>query len=164
MNSLTKKLRSYLLNFLEINNACTLASTAFYENIAHRLMYTPKIFGDRNRLILGQNVVLNDALINTSSGFVTIKDFVFCGHGVCLLTGSHDYNKTNLSRQTSIPRNDRDITIHDGVWLGSNVTILGPCTIGAHSVVAAGSVVLRDVESHSIYAGVPARKVKNIHE
>lgn len=163
MNSLTEKLRGYLLNFLGINNTCTLASSAFYEDIAHRLMYTPKVFGDRNRLTLGQNVVLNDALINTSSGLVTIDDFVFCGHGVSLLTGSHDYKKINLSRQTTIPKNDRDIIIHEGAWLGSNVTIIGPCTIGAHSVVAAGSVVVRDVESYSIYAGVPARKVKNIH-
>lgn len=164
MHKLTVKLRSYLLRFLGIHPSCTLSTKAFYEEIAHQLMFVPRIFGDRNRLSLGKNVVLNDALINTSSGLVTLQDFAFCGHGVCLLTGTHDYHQINLDRQTGIPQQGRDILIHEGAWLGSNVTVLGPCVIGAHSVVAAGSVVVHDVESYAIYAGVPARKIKIINE
>lgn len=164
MCQLAEKLRSYLLRFLGIHSTCTLSPNKFYEEIAHQLMYIPRVFGDRNRLVVGENVVLNDALINTSSGFVTLQNFVFCGHGVCLLTGTHDYHLLNLSRQSGIPQYGRDIIIHEGAWLGSNVTVLGPCVIGAHSVVAAGSVVVRDIESHSIYAGVPAKKIKGTND
>lgn len=164
MHRLSIKLRSFLLRFLGIHPTCTLPTKAFHEEIAKQLMYTPKIFGDSSRLSLGQNVVLNDALINTSSGNVTLEDYVFFGHGVCLLTGTHDYHQFNLDRQTCIPLQGRDILVKKGAWLGSNVTVIGPCVVGAHSVVATGSVVLHDVEDHAIYAGVPARKIKNIKE
>jgi acetyltransferase-like isoleucine patch superfamily enzyme len=164
VSRLISKLRLRLLRFLGIHSNCVLPSSEFYEEIAHRLMYIPRIFGDRGRLNLGRNVVLNDALINTTSGLVTLKDFSFCGHGVCILTGTHDYRHLNFDRQTSVPPSGRDIVINEGAWLGSNVTVIGPCVIGAHSVVAAGSLVLRDVEAYSIYAGVPAKKVKHISD
>jgi acetyltransferase-like isoleucine patch superfamily enzyme len=164
MHKLISALRFYLLRFLGLHPNCILPTKVFYEEIAHQLMYVPRVFGDRNRLSLGENVVLNDALINTSSGLVTLQNFAFCGHGVCLLTGTHDYHQTNTGRQAGIVQQGRDIVIHEGVWLGSNVTVLGPCVIGAHSVVAAGSVVVHDVEAYAIYAGVPARKIKSINE
>jgi len=42
------------------------------------------------------------------------------------------------------------------------VTVIGPCTIGAHAVVAAGSLVLDNVPPRSVYGGVPARHIKII--
>lgn len=164
MFKINEKLRISILKFLKIHKACTLRSNEFYEEIAHQLMYTPKFFGNRDRIVIGNGVVLNDALINTSSGRVTLGNFVFFGHGVCLLTGTHDYRKTNLDRQLGIPMDGRDISIHEGAWVGSNVTVIGPCVIGAHSVVAAGSVVVHDIESNAIYAGIPARKIKNVND
>ncbi len=50
--------------------------------------------------------------------------------------------------------------IGKNVELGSNVCILGDIKIGDYSTIGAGSVVTRDVEPHSIYAGVPAKKIK----
>ena len=162
MSNLMTKLRDRLRQFLGLHALCTLPEQAFYERIAHQLMYTPRIFGERKRLEMGEGVVLNDALINTSSGRVILHDWVFCGHGVSLLTGTHDPRQRNLQRQTAIPAEGRDIIVGEGTWLASNVTVLGPCVIGSHSVVAAGSVVVGDVEANSVYAGVPARKVRDI--
>lgn len=45
---------------------------------------------------------------------------------------------------------------------GSNVTILGPCNIGDHAVIATGAVVSRDVMRGSVVAGVPAKVIKII--
>jgi acetyltransferase-like isoleucine patch superfamily enzyme len=53
----------------------------------------------------------------------------------------------------------RRIEIEDDCWLGARVTVLGGVTIGRGSVIAAGSVVTRDVPPYSIVAGVPARVV-----
>lgn len=163
MQKWLSKLRISLLRFLEIHPACILNEDLFYENIAQQLMYVPRFFGDRSRVHVGQDVVLNDALINTSSGQVTLEDYAFCGHGVCLLTGTHDYQRFKRERQLAVPEAGRDILVCTGAWLGSNVTIIGPCTIGEHAVVAAGSLVLEDVPPHSVYGGVPARPIKIIN-
>ena len=55
-----------------------------------------------------------------------------------------------------------DIVIEDEVWLGANVTILPGVHIGRCAVIGAGSVVTKDVEAYHIYAGVPARKIRDI--
>ena len=65
-----------------------------------------------------------------------------------------------------MPKDGGDIRIGKGVWIGSNAIILGPCNIGDHAVVAAGSVVIPDtqIESLAIFGGVPARYIKTIDE
>ena len=57
-------------------------------------------------------------------------------------------------------------TIHDNVLIGMGAIVMDNCTVESHSIVAAGAVVTQNttVESGSIYAGVPAKKVKNINQ
>jgi acetyltransferase-like isoleucine patch superfamily enzyme len=47
------------------------------------------------------------------------------------------------------------ITLETGVWVGAGVTILPGVTVGMHSVIAAGSIVNRDIPAHHRYVGVP---------
>ena len=54
------------------------------------------------------------------------------------------------------------IIVEDEVWIGANVTILSGVTIGKCAVIGAGSVVTKDVEAYSIYAGVPAVKIRSL--
>jgi acetyltransferase-like isoleucine patch superfamily enzyme len=61
-----------------------------------------------------------------------------------------------LDRMLNVPRNGHDIVVETGAWLASNVTLLGPCRVGAHAVVAAGALAMRDVASGEIVGGVPA--------
>lgn len=56
----------------------------------------------------------------------------------------------------------KNAIIKDHVWLGTNAVILCGVMIEKHSVIAAGAVVKSNVESFSIYGGVPAKKIKNI--
>ena len=55
-----------------------------------------------------------------------------------------------------------DIVIEDNVWIGMESLILGGVTIGENSVVAARSVVTKDVPPNMLVAGVPAKIVKKI--
>ena len=53
-----------------------------------------------------------------------------------------------------------DIIVQDDVWIGYGATILSGLTIGQGAVIAAGSVVTKDVTPYSVVAGVPARVIK----
>mgnify|MGYP001675646852 FL=1 len=52
-----------------------------------------------------------------------------------------------------------DVVIKEGAWIGENVSIIGAC-IGRNSVVAANSVVTKDIPDYSVCAGVPAKIIK----
>jgi acetyltransferase-like isoleucine patch superfamily enzyme len=64
---------------------------------------------------------------------------------------------TRLRDQT---RDERDVTIGDGVWLGANAVVTAGVTIGDGAVVGAGAVVTRDVPSNAVAVGSPARVVR----
>lgn len=51
--------------------------------------------------------------------------------------------------------------VNDDVWMGHNVTVVGPLRIGRGSVIAAGAVVTRDIPECEVWGGVPARKIKD---
>jgi len=121
-----------------------------------------RIWGDETRLETGKNVVLNDAVINLVSGKVTIDNDTFLGHGVSLLTGTHDYTKTGVERQVAVPECGRNIVIGKSVWIASNAQILGPCEIGDYAVIGAGSIVTGKVKGKSLYAGSPAKLIRRI--
>lgn len=125
-------------------------------------LYRPRIHGDTARLHVDPTAVVNDALFNLSSGEVWVGPFAFFGHGVAVLTGTHDITKLGPERQLAIPRSGRDVRIGEGAWLATQVLVLGPCTIGEHSVVAAGSLVTRDVEPYTVVAGRPAKALRSI--
>lgn len=59
---------------------------------------------------------------------------------------------------------DADVTIGAHVWIGMNSLILKGVTIGDGAVIAAGSVVVRDIPAGSVAAGVPAKIVKQAKE
>jgi acetyltransferase-like isoleucine patch superfamily enzyme len=84
------------------------------------------------------------------------------GLNTFLLTGTHDYRKKGSERRPAITDAERDIIIQDGVWIGWNSTIVGPCEIGENAVIAAGSVVVNDCDAGAIYAGNHAEKVSTI--
>ena len=125
-------------------------------------VYDHTTFGDPERVTIGDHTALNNAILNTSSGRISIGDYTFFGHGVSLLTGTHDIRRLERERQLAIPPDGRDIVIGRGVWIASNAIILGPCRIGDHAVVAAGSVVREDVPELAVVGGIPARPLASI--
>ena len=135
------------------------------QRIMLRLASTPTLFGgDWTKVFVGRNVKLVNTLLNVTSGTITIGDDTFFGHGVSLLTGTHETGRTAAARQ-DFPSEGHDIMIGKGVWIASGATVLGPCTIEDDVVVAAGAVIVGGtLERGGVYAGIPARKVKSIRE
>ena len=120
------------------------------------------VYGDPERLHVHPTAVLNNALINLSSGEVTVGKHAFFGHNVSILTGTHDWTTFGAERQVAVPASGRDVVIEEGAWVSSNAIVVAPCRIGAHAVVGVGSLVLRDVEPYTVVAGNPARVLRTI--
>jgi acetyltransferase-like isoleucine patch superfamily enzyme len=129
------------------------------KRLRKHLVSMPYIHGSRERFVVGKNVILNNATLNTRGGEIRINDNVMFGHNVSLLTGIHDYTKRGGER-IAIEDARRDIVIEQGAWIASNVTVVGPARIGEDAVVAAGSVVVHDVPARTIVAGNHAKVVR----
>jgi acetyltransferase-like isoleucine patch superfamily enzyme len=122
----------------------------------------PRIYGDRSRVQISPLARVNDAVLNTNSGRIVVEDDAFFGHQVMIVTGRHDVDRFGVDRKQAVPLEGCDVTVRRGAWVSSRALILGPCEIGEHAVVAAGSVVTHSVAAYTIVAGVPARVVATI--
>jgi acetyltransferase-like isoleucine patch superfamily enzyme len=128
-------------------------------------LFAPRVYGDPAKLHIADTAVVNDALFNLSSGEITVGEWAFFGHGVSVLTGTHDWRTFGAVRQTAVPKSGRDVVIEEGAWVSSGATVVGPSRIGAHAVVAVGAVVMGDVAPYTIVGGVPAKVIRLIpHE
>ncbi|MGI8693541.1 MAG: acyltransferase [Geodermatophilaceae bacterium] len=125
-------------------------------------LFRPLVYGDPERLHIHPTAVVNNALFNLSSGEITVGKHAFFGHTVSVLTGTHDFTKFGAERQVAVPKSGRDVVIDEGAWVSSNVVVVAPCHIGAHSVVGVGSLVLGDVEPYTVVAGSPAKMIRRI--
>ena len=111
------------------------------------------------RVSIGANVFINNDFMVLGSGRVTIGDHVLIGPSARLYTPNHslDVGLRRESWEIGLP-----ITIEDDVWLGGSVVTCPGVTIGARSVVGAGSVVTKDVPPDVVVAGNPARIVREL--
>ncbi|MBE8966973.1 acyltransferase [Nostocales cyanobacterium LEGE 12452] len=151
-------MKSYIHNYLD-----KLISQGYFDERIKQVNLTQYIvFGDSQRLTLSPTCVVNNALFNVSSGNISVSDHVFFGHNVSLITGTHNYTKFGLERMEDFPKEGNDIIVEEGAWIASNVTVIGPCNIGKHSVIAVGSVVKGNIPSYHVVAGIPAKTIKQI--
>ena len=107
----------------------------------------------------GRNVFVNSGSVFLDQGGIVIGDDVKIGPNVTFVTSNHPLDPKHRSDIIS-----ERITVGRNVWIGANVTVLPGVTIGDDSVVAACSVVTRDVPEGKLVMGSPARVVKDIRE
>lgn len=106
----------------------------------------------------GNDCFLNFGCTLLSIGGITIEDDVFIGPQCVLATEYHPEEPT--TRHTLLTK---PIVVKRNAWLGANVTVLAGVTIGENAIVAAGSVVTKDVPDNMVVAGSPARVVRPIN-
>ncbi|BCD45972.1 nodulation protein L [Helicobacter suis] len=103
----------------------------------------------------GKSCFIGPCCIFMDRGGISIADGVWIAPRVCLTTTNHDFNP--YKRQVTI---SKGIVIKERVWIGINVTVCPGVTIGENSIVAAGSVVTKDVPPNVIVGGVPAKIIR----
>lgn len=107
-----------------------------------------------------------------STKHLEIGKNVLVSHG-CYITTTDGHSMVREERSQDIPNRWKgfknwdvvecdDVKICDEVWIGPKSVILKGVHIGEGSVIAAGSVVVSDVESNSLYGGVPAKKIRSL--
>lgn len=114
---------------------------------------------------IGDGTWIGAFTVVDGSGGLTIGRGCDISSGVHILTHSTVRRCVSERRYNQIDR--RPVSIGDHVFIGENATVLMGCTIGHHSIVAAGAVLTEDMEvpPYSLVAGVPARVVRSVeHE
>lgn len=114
-----------------------------------------------SNLTVGARVFANYGLVALDVAAIAIGDDVQIGPNVQLLTPTHpvEPDARRAKWEAAEP-----ITIGDNVWLGGGVIVCPGVTIGADTVVGAGSVVVHDLPAGVVAVGNPARVVKRVEE
>lgn len=123
----------------------------------------------KSKLVIGKQFYIGrDSQIETDC---IIGDYVILGNKVGIVGRyDHHYQQTGVPTRMASQIRDKDYnwkglnditTIENDVWIGYGAIIMSGVKIGQGSIVAAGSLVSRDVEPYTIYGGVPAKKIKD---
>ena len=109
-------------------------------------------------ITVGRNVFVNQNCTFYDLGGLDIADDVMIGPNVSIITSGHPIAPSERRAFVIGKR----IVIERNVWIAAGATIIGGVTVGENSVVAAGSVVTRDVPPNTLVGGNPARVIRSI--
>jgi acetyltransferase-like isoleucine patch superfamily enzyme len=109
---------------------------------------------------VGRNVFVNQNCTFYDLGGIDIADDVMIGPNVSIITSGHPIAPSQ--RRAGVVA--APVMIERNVWIAAGAIIIGGVTVGENSVVAAGSVVTRDVPPNSLVGGNPARVIRSIAE
>lgn len=118
----------------------------------------PPLYTDFGKNIqVGKNAFINGGCHIQDQGGITLGDDCLIGHNVVFATLNHFIEPSERASLRPAP-----IVLGKNVWVGSSSTILQGVTIGDNAIIAAGSVVTKDVPANAIVGGVPARLIRYI--
>ena len=122
--------------------------------------------GDKTEPIYTNLTVGNDCYIGRDClfdlmGKISIGNKVTISHRAVLNTHTHAGKSPLRNKQLKVSKGD--IKILDGVYLGSNVTVLERITIGPNSIIGASSLVNKDLPSNIVGFGIPCKVQKKIN-
>ncbi len=152
-------LRSWFLNTIIANTPFWHVRKAFYRHFCKiqlgkesSIGRGAKFTGDKfHEIHIGEHCSIPYDSFWVVGASITIGNHVVFGHRVSLYTSDHDPDDADSARRNA------PIVIEERAWIGSEVTLLPGVTIGKGAVVAAGSLVTKDVAPFSIVAGRPAK-------
>lgn len=129
--------------------------------IGKRVVFYPGVWIAPGRnLKIGDDVDLALGVLITTSGGVSIGDRALIGYRTQILSSNHVI-PADHERIFGAGHDKKSVSIGSDAWVGCNCVILPGVSVGEGAVVAAGSVVTKDVKPFTIVGGVPARLIKN---
>jgi acetyltransferase-like isoleucine patch superfamily enzyme len=109
------------------------------------------------KLRIGGGSTINADCIFDCRVLVSIGSACGIGFGARFITSTHELDNPQVRAGRGALK---EITVEDGVWIGTGATVLAGVTIGSGAVIAAGAVVVKDCKPNHLYGGVPARERK----
>ncbi|MGA9765257.1 MAG: sugar O-acetyltransferase [Rhodomicrobium sp.] len=109
---------------------------------------------------VGRKVFINQCCTIYDMGGVDIADHVMIGPNVNIITSGHPLEPAKRRAYVEA----KPIVIEKNVWIATGVTIIGGVTVGENSVIAAGSVVTKDIPANSFVAGVPSKVIRSLEQ
>ena len=107
---------------------------------------------------VGQNFYAGFNCTILDMATVRIGDNCLIGPNVGIYTAGHNIHPVDRHKSGFA----KPITIGNNVWIGGHCVVVGGITIGDNSIIAAGAVLTKDVPENTIFAGNPAKKIKDI--
>lgn len=138
---------------------CKLFQYYYGLNNVHYSTYISKKCDLSKDVILGKYVYLGPRCI--IGPCVKVDNYTMLGPGVICTGDDHKFNEAGVPIIFSGRPNLRRTTIGKDVWVGANSIILSGVTICDGAIIAAGTVVNRDIAEFEIHGGVPNKKIKN---
>jgi len=119
----------------------------------------PHCFFGARRVTIGRGTFISVRCLFDAFDHITIGRRVAVAMDVRFVTSAHEAGD---ARRRAGALTGAPIAIGDGCWIGAGATILPGVTVGPGCVVAAGAVVTADCAMNGLYAGVPARRVRDL--
>jgi len=110
---------------------------------------------------IGNNVSIQEYCLLSGYGGLIIGDNVSIAAGTMIFTSSHSYSDKSINFRNSILE-IKPVRIGNNVWIGAGCRIIGGSIIGNNVIVGAGSVINKTLTDNGIYAGIPARLIKEL--
>ena len=160
--------REQLKFYTKMRFGCYISKTAILQN---RRLISIKRFAEiqdfviirtfKNPVQIGEYTQINPFTVIYGGSGVYIGNNVMIAPHCMIVAGNHDFKQIDIPMRHAGNLTKGPIVIEDGAWIGANSTITDGVTIGHDSVVAAGSVVTKDVAPYDIVGGAPAHKIGN---
>lgn len=151
MKTLLKRLAIRLITWFQLNVIYSFRSVGKNVRLGRRLF----IF--KNRVSIGSDVFIGSH--SFLDGDITIGNDVMLANNVAIVGGDHVFRTVGVPTYAAPREHWKPTTIEDNCWIGHGVIILNGVTIGQGAIVAAGSIVTRDVAAYDIVVGNPARTI-----
>ncbi|OBQ55635.1 hypothetical protein VQ01_09120 [Tamlana sp. s12] len=136
----------------------SLARKIFLKTSAKFKVHQGVDFGTGVNIQIGNNSSFNkNAWVANDT---IIGDDVMMGPNVSILSGSHNFDRIDIPMTQQGAPIRRAVIIGSDVWIGTRSIILPGVRVGNHSIIAAGSIVTKDVPEWAIVGGNPAKVIK----
>lgn len=117
----------------------------------------------KGALEIGDRVIIGKgANIRAAGGEIVIGENALLAQDVSLIAANHQLNAAVPYRDQPWDASRHGVTVGRNVWIGAGVTVLPGVSIGENSVIAAGAVVTRSIPGNQLWAGIPARYVRDL--